>query len=1227
MSEPSPETIFFAALERSPCERAAYLDGACGGDAELRACIEKMLAAQPDLGAFLDRPHPVPAEALRATAAFQPPADHSSAVIAGKYKLLQKIGEGGMGTVWMADQLQPVKRRVAVKLVRGEYGGSRDVLARFGAERQAIALMDHPHVAKLLDAGTTGESEAPCLGAGRPYFVMELVKGIPLNEYCDQHQLAVPDRLHLFIQICAAVQHAHQKGIIHRDLKPSNVLVESHDGKPVPKVIDFGLAKAIGGLRMTDHTLFTRLGTVAGSPLYMAPEQATFNALDIDTRADVYALGVILYELLTGTTPIEQGQLKTAGFEEILRVIRESDPPLPSKRLSSTDSKPSVASNRRTEPLKLGRFLRGDLDWIVMKALAKERDRRYESATGLAGDVERFLNHEPVLAGPPSAAYRLRKFVRRNRPQVIAGSLLLLALLGGIVGTTFGLIQALRARADEAEQRGIAEANEARAVAAARAEQTAREQEADQRKKAEKAWDRAEGLLYATQLELAFAAWGEKNARLARQHLEKTRLERRGWEYDFLVTQFNHLGQRTVQSPACFSHDGRLARAGANKTVKVCDAFTGQEILTLAGHTTPVTSVAFSPDGKRIVSGSGGRGARSEPLPGEVKVWDAVTGREIHTLVGHTHWVTGLLFSPDSKRLLSVSTDGTRKVWDLEKGQEILTLGWKTRKVVTSVAFSPDGKRLLTGSGGTNGWDFTPLPGELEVWDLEKGKLVLALEGDRGGVACVAFSPDGRRILSASQSEDWPPVQPAEGPKEKVRKVPAELKVWDAVTGKKILTLEGHTNDVASVAFSPDGKRIVSGSGGYDEQAQPLPGEVKVWDAVTGRQILTLTGHTGRVTSVAFSHDGKRIVSGSDDQTLRVWDLGKGHAVLILEGHTSDVTSVAFTPDGKHILSRSTDGTAKMWDASRGQAVPALQGHTSDVTSVAFSPNSRRLASAGKDGVVKVWDLETGLTVLTLAGRPGWVASVAFSPDGKRIVSGSSDHRVTIWDAEKGHAVLTLDGHTTPVTSVAFSPDGKHIASGSGELLGAHGEVKVWDATTGQEIFALPTSAWFTSLSFSPDSRRLASAGWDGVVKVWDAGKGREILTLEEQAPVTSVCFSPDGCCLAYAIGSDDDNQPGEVKVRDAATGEVVFSLEGHTSSVTSVAFSPDGKRIVSGSTDKTVKVWDSEKGHECLSLKGHTRGVTSVTFSPDGRRLASAGSDNKVNVWDAGKELSEPLP
>jgi serine/threonine protein kinase/Tfp pilus assembly protein PilF len=484
----SEREVFLQALDlKDAAERARFLDRACADQPLVRAQVDQLLKAHEQVGQFLEQPHPA-AGAGEHTESYTSGSfgtDRPGLVIAGKYKLLQRIGEGGMGSVWMADQLEPVRRRVAVKLISAERGASHSILSRFEAERQAIALMDHPHIARLLDAGSTdGE-----IGA-RPFFVMELVKGVPLTNFCDEHKLGIPERLRLFMQICGAVQHAHQKGIIHRDLKPTNILVELHDDKPVPKVIDFGLAKALSGQPLTEHTLFTGFGTVAGTPLYMAPEQAKFNAIDIDTRADIYALGVILYELLTGSTPIERATLKQAAFDEILRVIRESEPPTPSRRLSTTQSKPSVAANRHTEPQKLGRFVKGELDWIVMKALAKERDRRYETANGFARDIERFLNQDAVLAGPPSASYRLRKFVQRNRGQVIAGALVLLALVAGIAGTTIGLI-----RADQ--QRRLAQANEEKAIQAADAERQARDQEAQQRAHAERARDRTRQALDA----------------------------------------------------------------------------------------------------------------------------------------------------------------------------------------------------------------------------------------------------------------------------------------------------------------------------------------------------------------------------------------------------------------------------------------------------------------------------------------------------------------------------------------------------------------------------------------------------------------------------------------------------------------------------------------------------------------------------------------------------------
>ncbi len=462
------KALFQKAIEKDDrADRRAFLDAEIGGDAELRHRLDALLAAFDDPPAALERPlgdddpgatvdtgpqatvdiapSPARTDPEGPTLSYHDPdaAGLLNSVIADRYKIRQSIGEGGMGTVFLAEQLRPVKRQVALKLIKPGMD-SRQVLARFESERQALALMDHPNIARVLDAGSTAD--------GRPFFVMELVKGVPLTQYCDDHRLDLPARLSLFRQICSAVQHAHQKGIIHRDLKPTNILVESHDDKPVPKVIDFGLAKATSGMQLSEHSLFTAFGSVAGTPLYMAPEQATFNALDVDTRADIYALGVILYELLTGSTPITRETMRRAALEEMLRSIREVEPPVPSSRISSSAGRPSVAANRHIEPARLSRLVRGDLDWIVMKALAKERDRRYDSAVGLANDVERFLNHEPVSAGPPTAAYRLRKFVRRNRGRVVAASLVIVAMVAGVIGTTWGLIEARRER-QRAERR------------------------------------------------------------------------------------------------------------------------------------------------------------------------------------------------------------------------------------------------------------------------------------------------------------------------------------------------------------------------------------------------------------------------------------------------------------------------------------------------------------------------------------------------------------------------------------------------------------------------------------------------------------------------------------------------------------------------------------------------------------------------------------------------------
>jgi WD40 repeat protein len=1019
-------------------------------------------------------------------------------------------------------------------ILAGAHAGPAD-LGRFRFEAEAIARLNHPNVVQIHEVGEQG---------GLPFLAMEYCDGGSLAKKLGGTPLPPREAARLLAALARAVQVAHDKGLVHRDLKPANVLLAA-DG--TEKVTDFGLAKDLAA------STATAPGAILGTPSYMAPELAGAGCGKVGPAADVYGLGAILYECLAGRPPF-----RGATPLDTLLQVREDEP---------------------VPPARLQRHVPRDLETICLKCLQKAPARRYASAGALADDLERFRRGEPVRARPVSAPVRAWRWCRRE-PALAALVLVLLAAAG--TSSALAVLAEQRARAEEMERRKARRAEE---LADQRADEEARARKSaeEQRRRAERAEDRAERLLYSSQIALAQTSWQENRADVAWGYLNATRRDLRGWEYRYLSALFTR-SQRVIgigQQGApvfsiSFSPDGKHVVSGSDDgTVKVWDAATGKDLLSLKGHRFTVWTACFSPDGKRLASGGDDR---------TVRVWDAATGKELLVLKGHADTVRCVCFSPDGRRLASASRDGTVSVWDAESGQMLRVLSGRAAGPMYLLGQSLGAQALAPAEG--------PLGPLAHV--LVAGKIATLEEvavGPARPVWGVCFSPDGKRLAVASEDRT--------------------VGVWDAGTGQRLLSLKGHLSEVRSVSFSPDGKRLASAS---------TDGTVRLWDPATGKELpmSPLRGHSGLLFSISFSPDGRRLASGGDDRTVRVWDAATGKELLALKGHTHFVWRVAFSPDGRRLASLSPDEHAvRFWDTDKSQEVLSLPVNIDPVPSVglanrgprwsmSFSPDGKRLAgSAGK--TVRVWDTVTGKEVLVLKGHTNLVHGVNFSPDGRRLASASDDRTVRVWDAVTGQEVLAFrKEHTYRVLSVSFSPDGRRLASDSAE-----GTVKVWDAATGKELLVLKGPIF--GVSFSPDGKRLASVCMDSTVRVWDAATGKELLVLEGHTNlVHGVNFSPDGRRLASA--SDDRT----VRVWDTVTGNEELVLKGLTDRVYSVCFSPDGRRLASANQDHTVRVWDAAAGQEVLVLKGHTSAVWGVCFSPDGKRLASVSQDRTVRVWDA---------
>ena len=1092
-----------------------------------------------------------------------PPVADAPGTRFGAYRLLEKVGEGGMGVVWRAQQEYPIRRVVAVKVVKPG-ADSRHVLARFESERQALAILNHPNIATVFDAGVTPD--------GRPFFVLEYVPGLPVTVYADRYALAIPARLELFLQVCEAVEHAHQKGLLHRDLKPTNILVTDVDQRPVVKVIDFGIAKAIGP-QVSPETVETQMGMLLGTPEYMSPEQAGLMDAGVDTRTDIYSLGLVLYELLAGALPFDARDLRRHALLEMLRVIREDDPPRLTTRLTSQSEAQlqNIARCRLTEPRALVRQLRGDLEWITGRALEKEPARRYPSASELRADIRRHLRDEAVLAGPPSLTYRVGKFARRHRALTAVSVVLTITVLAAALLATGLWIRSERARSETRRQ--LAASLVASGVARL------------------DAWDWSGALL-------SFARALEIEPDRQRERVHRVRIGQVLQRMPPLVRLWPH-GQRVTSLDV--SAQGIIASAGTDGTVRLWSLQSGLPIGQPLRHGDAVHKVVFSADGRLVASAS---------EDGTARIWRAADGAPAGPPLRHTAGVRDVAFSPDAQAVATGGADGRARLWRV--GADAAHLEIDLGTPVMRVIFTRDGSRFAAGAEHRDERPFT-----VRISATAAGAAAApAIRGEPGWLLTdLDFSADGRHIVTAGNQGCHCG------------------RLWDAGTGRQVGAPLTHRNAVGAARFDASGAHVVTA--GYDrivqrwkvptaEPASP-PWTISGWPefarfaegqliagtvngaleiiapgntpARENSRLLPTFMHAGPVTAAAFDRSGRFLITGSGDGAVRVWDVAPALAwEPAFAWYSSEwISDMAFFADGRRLAA-----AARVFDTATGlPVVPPLRTESMDFF-LAVSRDGLRIATAGQR-LTRVWDASTGEPVSPLLAPDGTLAPhqpLVLSPDGQRLLTLSNRDgagEAVVWDVASGTRAVTLK-HAGAVTTGAFSPDGALILTGTSER---DTNLRVW-RTDGTVVSSGRHPEGVFAAVFDGSGDRIVTVGLDQRVLQWRAGATLQSTDmLELHSEPSWLTISPARSIVAGGRG-------GDVRARTQQAGRATNTSMSQSGAVMSADVSTDEQWLVTSGDDGRVSLWAIGNG-ERLSPAFRLPGpVYSTRFAPDRQSFAA---------------------